>query len=273
MEVQTAAIVVFSPTSTTRRIVDSIVQGAGLRVSSMVDLTSPTVRERAFYPLEGDLVVIGVPVHATGIPALLLPCLRRLQGHNKPAVLVAVYGNMSPGVTLQELRTLAEAASFRVVGAASFVGEHSFSMRETPVAAGRPSQGDLRTAEAFGQQIAAKLMALDDLSSVHLYLPGSRGLLPLLKMSLPFNTSRVYAKTPALDRAYCTRCGLCTRLCPTGAIDRITLRIQEKRCLRCCCCVKRCPRHARKMVFRFNLPVPRLLAFKGKTPREPELYL
>ncbi len=273
MDIQTATVIVFSPTGATRKIVNSIVKGMGITQSAMIDLTSQTIRESPPPTVEGDLVLIGVPVYAEGIPAILIPFLKNLKGQNKPVVLVAVYGNMSVGVALNELRLIAEASGFHVVGAASFIGEHSYSTQESPVSAGRPNNEDLKKAEQFGKMIIDKLHKLNDLSSVALKIPESNKFQLFLKMNLPFNMARVYAKGPIANPDLCNHCGLCAQLCPVGAIDSGTMKVHTNQCLRCCSCVKRCPRHARKMVFRMNLPVPRFLAVKGKIQKEPHLYL
>ncbi len=273
MDIQTATVIVFSPTGATQKIVNSIVKGAGIAQSAMIDLTSQTIRECPNPYVEGDLVLIGVPVYSEGIPAILIPFLKNLKGQNKPVVLVAVYGNMSEGVALNELRSITEASGFHVVGAASFIGEHSFSTQKSPVAAGRPNNEDLKKAEEFGKMIIDKLHKLNDLSSITLKIPESNKLQLLLKMNMHFNMARLYSKGPIVNPDLCNHCGLCAKLCPVGAIDSSTMKVHTKQCLRCCSCVKRCPRHARKMVFRMNLPVSRFLNAKNKIQKEPRIYL
>jgi ferredoxin/flavodoxin len=273
MDIQTATVIVFSPTGATQKIVNSIVKGMGIAQSAKIDLASQTIRECPPPVVEGDLVVIGVPVYAMGIPAILIPFLKKLKGQNKPVVLVAVYGNISDGVTLNELRLIAEASGFHVAGAGAFIGEHSYSTKRSPVAAGRPNNGDLQKAEEFGKMVIDKLHKLNDINSVALNIPECNKIQLFLKMSLPFNMAKAFAKGPTVDRDICTHCGLCARLCPVDAIDSSTLKVQNGKCLRCSACVKRCPQHARKMVFRMNIPVPRFLTVKSKTQKEPRVYL
>jgi hypothetical protein len=55
-----------------------------------------------------------------------------------PAVVVAVYGNREYEDALLELKIFAEAAGFRPIAAGVFLGEHSFSTQDMPIAAGRP---------------------------------------------------------------------------------------------------------------------------------------
>ncbi len=273
MDIQTATIIVFSPTGATRKIVNTIVKGTGIAQSAMIDLTSQTIRESPPPVIEGDLVLIGVPVYAEGIPAILIPFLKNLKGQNKPVVLVAVYGNMSEGVALNELRLIAETSGFHVVGAGSFIGEHSFSTERSPVALGRPNNDDLKKAKEFGKMIIDKMHKLNDLSSAAPKIPEGNKFQLLLKKNVHFNMARLYAKGPMVNQDLCNHCGSCARLCPVGAIDASTMKVRTKQCLRCCGCVKGCPRHARKMVFRINLPVSRFLNAKGKKQKEPHIYL
>lgn len=87
--------------------------------------------------------LIGVPVYEAGIPGILNSFLTGLKGSNKPVVLIAVYGNMSEGTALNELYSIAHNSGFNVIGAGSFIGEHSFSTEETPIAKGRPDSEDI----------------------------------------------------------------------------------------------------------------------------------
>ncbi|HMK48075.1 MAG TPA: EFR1 family ferrodoxin [Methanocella sp.] len=273
MDVQTITSIIFSPTGATRKTVGSIVEGTGIAHNVTIDLTSRNVRDSTPPPVEGDLIVIGVPVYAKGLPALLIPVLKSLDGRNKPAVLVAVYGNMSEGVALHQLRLIAEASGFCVVGAGAFIGEHTFSTTESPVAPGRPDPEDLRKAHEFGERVIEKVRKLKDLSTDTPTLPASSKPQLYIRMSLPIHTAWVYARTPRINRNLCTQCKLCARHCPTSAIDATTIKINAHRCLRCCSCVKRCPQHAMKTSFRMGLPGSRLLSALSKKRKEPQTYL
>lgn len=74
-------------------------------------------------------------------------------------MVIAVYGNRAFEKAAAELAAAAARQGFVPVAAAAFVGEHSYSTPETPVAAGRPDAQDLARAAEFGAAVREKLAA------------------------------------------------------------------------------------------------------------------
>jgi ferredoxin len=202
---------------------------------------------------------------------MLYPFLNEIKSNGKPAVLVTVYGIIGEGVALNELQTIMENSGFKAVAAGSFIGEHSFSTKELPIAEGRPNQCDLQKAQNFGQNIVNKLKTIDNINKSSLSIP--QGKLPLMAKILPKNSASMFTATPYSDMSICNQCGVCAKLCPVSAIDKNTLIINDNLCLRCFCCVKRCNRKARKIVYKKKFFVVRVLNAKGKVKKEPEIYL
>ena len=120
-----------------------------------IDLTHP-----AGYPapLPGEAVAIfAVPVYGGHVAPAALERLREIRGEGTPAVVLAVYGNRSFGTAVAELASFVAGRGFVPVAAGAFVGEHSYSTPETPIAQGRPDARDLAAARAFGAQVREKL--------------------------------------------------------------------------------------------------------------------
>lgn len=120
-----------------------------------IDLTHP-----AGYPapLPGEAVAIfAVPVYGGHVAPAALERLREIRGEGTPAVVLAVYGNRSFGTAVAELASFVAGRGFVPVAAGAFVGEHSYSTPETPIAQGRPDARDLAAATAFGAQVREKL--------------------------------------------------------------------------------------------------------------------
>lgn len=271
MIINSATLIYFSPTGTTKKIIEGIAKGMSLDNINLIDLTLPKAREAVLTEIDDDIVLIGVPVYEDKVPEILLEFLNNLKGNNKPVILVCIYGNITDGITLNELFQITESNGFKVIGAGSFIGEHSFSTKELPVASGRPNYEDLSRAEIFGVEIVEKLKAIDDLKDVHLEIP--KGKIQLMAKIVSENSARMFTKQPKVDKNICNNCGACVYFCPVEAINKGTLEIDENRCIRCFSCVKRCPKKAREIIYKKRLLVVNVLRFKSRVKREIKIYL
>lgn len=157
-----------------------------------------------------------------------------------------------------------------MAAAGSFIGEHSFSTKEVPVAEGRPDLQDMKVAFEFGQKIKNKLLESNWLNGVSIPVPPGR--LPLIARLLPEKSAGIFTKAPSADMSLCNRCGVCVKVCPVSAIDANTLAIDDNKCLRCFSCVRKCNKKARMIIYRKSPIVARFLANKSKVRKEPVLY-
>ena len=64
--------------------------------------------------------------------------------------MIVVYGNREYDDALLELSKLMTGKGFKVISAAAFIGEHSFSNRSFPIAENRPDDRDLVKASEYG---------------------------------------------------------------------------------------------------------------------------
>lgn len=238
MEILSLKILSFSPTGTSRKVAYSIAKGLNIEQITHYDITKPNERDNKIETKNDELLIVAVPVYMGRVPALISNCLSNIKAFKTPVVCVVVYGNRVYGNALLELSDiLAEAGCVPIAGGA-FIGEHSFSSSEFPIAELRPNEDDLEYAKNFGIKIKEKIVSIASLEEVtKIKVPGNYPLGVVTELwSIDF--------IAVSDK--CSKKGICAELCPTGAINiKNTSMIDIKKCISCCACIKNCPEHAR----------------------------
>jgi len=240
MTIESAKLVYFSPTGTTRTIVRAIARGLAPGSTEEIDITTPAARVRPLQVSEKDLLIIGVPVYVGRVPAIVIDWLKAIRAKNTPAVCVVLYGNRTYEDALLELRNIVTTCGCTAIAGSAFLGEHSFSDAGAPIARGRPNVGDLRCAEEFGRTIREKIRSTAPASPVpEAAIPGQ----------FPYRgDSRLWTEDFIAVSDACTQCGACAVKCPAGAIDMAdSKKIDAKLCVSCCACIRYCPEQARFM--------------------------
>ena len=237
MNIASTGLIFFSPTHTTKKVIEGIAQGLHASTVHCFDLTLPDAVAQTHQEVTQDVAIIGAPVYAGRLPSVMLSRLRQIKGNGRPAALAVVYGNRAYEDALIELRDIALEVGFRPIAAGAFIGEHSYSTSDLPIAEGRPDAADLVTAHNFGKAIRETLMAGGGSPNKLLHIPGN----------VPYKEIRMLSGiAPSVNDALCSRCGKCVLVCPTSAIDKEQPTDTAKElCIRCCACVNACPSHAR----------------------------
>ena len=241
MNTDKARLVYFSPTGTTKKILEGIIEGFQVAMVQQIDLTLPIIKKpNEFIIKKDDFAIIGAPVYGGRIPGVAAQRLKQLRADKTPAVIVVVYGNRAYEDALLELSEIVKEAGFIPVAAGAFIGEHSYSTMAIPIAVGRPDAQDLMQARDFGSVVKKKMREIQILdSTAALSLPGN---FPYKdRVALP-------EMSPVIIEDLCNLCGECAAVCPTAAITvDTTVLTDKKQCIRCCACVKNCPIEARVM--------------------------
>ncbi len=261
MMMQQLHLIYFSPTKTTKTILEQIALGIGAENIYHMDLSAQLNSEMV---IKNSLVLLGVPVYRGRIPIEASEQLKKIKGINSNVVLVAVYGNRDYDDTLIELKDIAEDGGFRPIAAAAFIGEHSFSTDEFPIAVQRPDNEDKKKAQLFGKQIKV-LLESNEVLKRSVDVPGNR----------PYKELGVLPDVaPVTNEDNCDKCGVCVEVCPTDAISlNGKLTTDSTACILCCACVKACPSMARYNDNEFvNTAAAKLNKFCSER-KEPELFL
>ncbi len=203
-----------------------------------IDITRPEARKKQLQTKRNELLVSAVPVYLGKVPALLSEWLDAIKADKTPVVCVVVYGNRGYEDALLELKNTMTKSGGIPVACAAYIGEHSYSSSETPIARARPDTKDLDHAESFGRKISEKLECISSVGSISdVNVPGS----------FPYRGDpKIWSVDFISISNKCTQCGICAEGCPVGAIDSENSHIIDKeKCITCCACIKNCPQNAR----------------------------
>ncbi|MGQ1788415.1 EFR1 family ferrodoxin [Saccharicrinis sp. GN24d3] len=261
IELKRVIAVYFSPTHTGQKVVNAIASGFETETIVEIDLTKDT---EEFHAKDGDLLIIGAPAHGGRIPTVAMERIKGIKGSGQPAVCVSMYGNRAFGNALMELNNIIETNGFVIIGATSFIGEHSFANKKRKIAEGRPNQEDLQTAKFFGAQIKEKLSGagINDIRklSIQSHIPGK----------LPTKPAGSMPKMVSKPTEDCVDCKVCIGVCPVGAITD-DLSCDAERCMTCFACVKSCPHEAREL----KHPLVSVLAYamSKQKDKQPQFFI
>lgn len=262
MECKSVHIVYFSPTHTSAKIAYAIAEGMHFKSLLESDITYNTPKGTVDI-YDDELTIVAVPVYGGRVAETAMERLRAFRGHKSPVVPVVLYGNRDYEDALLELSDTLTAQGFVVVSGGAFIGEHSYSREDMPIAAGRPDEDDLQIAMRFGRDI---LLKMDKISSL-------KGVKKLeVKGNFPYKVKGPSTpQAPVVNEEICNLCGYCEGVCPVSAIvftDGVAFT-DPASCIKCCACVKECPLGARS----FETPYTAMLFQNFSARREPELFI
>ncbi|MBQ1271433.1 MAG: 4Fe-4S dicluster domain-containing protein [Clostridia bacterium] len=224
-------LVYFSATNTGKKGLKAIAQAMGCPVSE-IDITAHTFASTTEAFGADELVIFGAPCYGGRIPKVAAERLGTFKGNNTPCVAVITYGNRHYDDSVVEMCDMAKQNGFVPVAAAALIGQHTFGQ----IAVGRPNEDDLKEDAGFGAKILASLE--NGISDITDKVPGNR----------PYKDGGSGGKFRPSTLDKCVSCGLCAKMCSTGAIGPDFRTIDDTKCISCFRCIAVCPMKAKAMV-------------------------
>ncbi|MGN1140747.1 MAG: EFR1 family ferrodoxin [Oliverpabstia sp.] len=222
--------IVFSPTGGTKKVADILINKLADE-SAYIDLCDRDADFSFISLKEDNFCLIAVPSYGGRVPAAATERIRQLKGNGAKAILVVVYGNREYEDTLIELKDTLDACGFISMAAVTAIAEHSIVRK---FAAGRPDAQDTKELESFAEKIKERIAGN---SSYKLAVPGNR----------PYKESKSLPMHPSANKS-CTKCGICAKNCPVGAISMENLtQTDNERCISCMRCISVCPNGSREL--------------------------
>jgi ferredoxin len=245
----------FSPTGTSAKILKGVITGISAHSTvkpDFHDVTMSGVAPESFSA--DDLVIVAAPVYGGKIAPLLKQRLKGWQGNGAKCIVIAVYGNRAFENALTDVSEFMSGQGFTVCGGGAFIGEHSYSTSEYPIAQGRPDTIDMEAAERFGREVASKIsggmLAPVNLATLTDEPSPAESLKNFREFVIGYQKQQAESPRtylPEVDLQLCDGCGVCYSVCPTEAITEESHSADPTKCIKCCACVKVCPQDARSL--------------------------
>jgi ferredoxin len=266
MEIKTLNQIYYSPTGTSKKIINTIARELAYNTNHEYDLTKHTLSSEIEIPKD-CLTLMAMPVYAGRIPENIISTIQKFSSKGSPIVLIVVYGNRDFDDAMLELKEIVQERGFKVIAAAAFIGEHSFATKEMPIAMERPDNQDLNKCVSFAQLLSEKINHTENLSQItDIKIRGN----------FPYRVRKPHpvAIVPTTNIDRCDQCGVCTKVCPTGAITiQENIITNGELCTWCCACVKACPNEARIFDNSTLNTIRETLYNNCSERKEPEFFL
>ncbi|WP_282016675.1 EFR1 family ferrodoxin [Marinifilum flexuosum] len=255
-------LIYFSPTNTSKKIAQYIGRELDVQVISEFDITKPDLTDLESKRFENELTLMAIPVYKGRLPKEAVARLRKCKANKAPVIIVVVYGNREFDDALLELNDLSIELGFVPIAAAAFIGEHSYSSEDKPIAHNRPDCEDILKAKEFANKVVAKIQNTDE-SQVK--VPGN----------YPYKElPQALAMAPRTIAENCSLCGICADVCPMNIIEiKESVITNAEDCIWCCACVKSCPEDARLFDTPFMGQIKNMLFKNCSERKEPEFFV
>lgn len=236
-------VIYFSPTGTTKKIIKNVIKGIESKQVEYFDLTKDNriSKKEKIDTTKDDLIILGAQVYGGFLYKEYRNYIKNIDFNNKAVAIVLLYGNAVIMFAKREIVSIVKKNNGNVVGYGEFIGEHSFSTKELPVAINRPNTEDINVAISFGKKIIEELKNnIEKNKSLRLF---DRFIGKVADIK-PVHTGRRIFTVSKTDYELCDNCGVYIKKCPKACIDNDIIT-DKNACIVCMACVKACHNNAR----------------------------
>ena len=220
-----------------------MIKGIESKQVEYVDLTKDNriSKKEKIDTTKDDLIILGAPVYGGFLYKEFRNYIKNIDFNNKAVAIVLLYGNAVIMFAKREIVSIVKKNNGNVVGYGEFIGEHSFSTKELPVAINRPNTEDINMAISFGKAIREELKNnIEKNKSLSLF---DRFIGKVADIK-PVHAGRRIFTVPKTDYELCDNCRVCIKKCPKACIDNHIIT-DKNACIVCMACVKACHKNAR----------------------------
>ena len=247
-----AFIIYCSPAGTTKHVAQVIGKTLAARGQqpALFDLfntaESAAAKVQIYKSSQDTLLFIGSPVYAFHAVPPVMEFIEQLpdtcKGYSVPFV---TWGAVTSGIALYEMAKILNEKGYPVIGAVKIVAAHSLMWQFAhPLGQGRPDADDDKKIAELVEKIAAKLKSplgrtvpLADLN----YQP-AEAYNAMSKLSI--KAARQMLPQRQVIKEKCTKCPVCSEICPVGAITLNPYPCFGDDCIVCYNCMRLCPEKA-----------------------------
>jgi len=148
------------------------------------------------------------------------------------------YGGFGVHPAPYSTREILEEQHFCVVSSATFLGMHTFNLGGWKAMEGRPDDSDFDIAKAFVERTYKRFTGEDESLLGELekteYSEETLDSFEAMKF-------KVVTQLPTRGGDECGLCLVCEELCPTGAMEAESGKVDKGKCIACLGCVANCP--------------------------------
>ena len=247
-----AFIIYCSPAGTTKHVAQVIGKTLAARWHQpvLLDLCntaeSAAAKDQICKSSQDTLLFIGSPVYAFHAVPPVMKFIEQLpdtcKGYSVPFV---TWGAVTSGIALYEMAKLLIEKGLPVIGAAKIVATHSLMWQFAhPLGEGRPGADDDKKIAELVEKITAKLKSPQVITVPLVELNYQPEEIYNAMSKLTIKAARQMLPQRQTIKEKCTKCPVCSEICPVGAITLDPFPFFGDNCIACYNCMRLCPEKA-----------------------------